>query len=672
MSDAGPAPTVVPGLAPRLRPERGARAATGMADEVAAALSLPFRPLRVALQSRRIRSILPAVARHAPEMEALDPEALAAAARAAGMQLRRTPGFPVAVLGRCIAAVRELLARKTGIRLYDVQVLGAHAMLRGTIAQMATGEGKTLTAALATATAALAGHPVHVLTVNDYLTERDHDTGAPLFRALGLTSAFVVEGMDLAARQRAYGADIVYCTAKELAFDYLRDRILLGQQDSDLHLKLEGLTRSGDGAATGPRQSGLRLRGLHFAIVDEADSVLVDEARTPLVISGNVPGGLGAGDAQSALDLARAMAEGTDYHLDRARARAVLTAEGRARVADHAQGRGPVWRGRIRREELARQALAALHLFHPGDQYVVGDGKVMIVSPSSGRVMPDRSWSGGIQQLIEVKEGCEPSPERHNIAQLTYQRLFRRYLHIGGMTGTTQGIRDELWRIYRLMVVRIPTHRPVIRRHLPDVITATADERWQKAIARIGDLNARGVPVLLGTRSVTDSEIASDRLSAAGLPHRVLNALQEKAEAEIVAEAGQPGRITVVTSMAGRGTDIRLGPGVAAAGGLHVLLVDRLEALRLEAQFAGRAGRQGEPGCFQSFLSLEDPILDHAAAPWRLLARRVPRLLGPRLRSLILSHARAQMERLHARMRRALMRSDADQNRVLAFAGRAE
>lgn len=631
-------------------------------------LARPLRPLRARLEQRRVHAILPALDTLAPQMAAQDMQALVALARGQGAALRKPDDWgpaPTGPLAQTLAATREILARISGRRLYDVQMLGAYAMLRGNVAQMATGEGKTLTAALCAAVAGLAGHRAHVITVNDYLTARDHEIGEPLFQALGLTSGAVVEGMELPQRQDLYASDITYCTAKELAFDYLRDRLLLGQQDSALHLKLAALR--------GAKSQELRLQGLHFAIVDEADSVLIDEARTPLVISANVPGGVTREEATIALDLARSMQEAQDYLLNRAEAQIRLTNAGRTKLRDATAGLGGNWRGRVRREEMARQALNALHLFHLGDQYILQEGKVVIVAESTGRAMPDRSWSGGLQQMIETKENCaEISSDRHNIGQITYQRLFRRYLRLGGLTGTTQGVRAEMWSTYRLNVVDIPTHRPVIRVHHPDRIYPDDAARWQGVIARIRELHQAGLPVLLGTRSVADCRLASTALQAAGLPHRLLSAEEDAAEAEVVAEAGQAGRITVVTAMAGRGTDIAVPAEVAARGGLHVIVVNRLEARRIEAQFAGRAGRQGQAGAYEMHLSLEDPMLANALPPLRAMAAKCPALCHGALGARLLSHAAARLERRHSAMRRALLTTDREQSRVLAFAGRGE
>ncbi|MGB3645625.1 MAG: preprotein translocase subunit SecA [Mesorhizobium sp.] len=618
-------------------------------------------------RARRLAGIVPKADAFEAEMRALSDEALRLRARQVSISLRRNHGFPEPVVGECFAVIRELSARLTGRRHYPVQMIGAYAMIRGYLAEMATGEGKTLTAALAAGTAALAGLPVHVVTVNDYLAKRDAELTQPIYDALGLSVGVVVGGQSMLERQTAYRADITYCTNKELAFDYLRDRIVLGQRDGNLRLKLEGLQEEA------PRSARLRLRGLHFAIVDEADSVLVDEARTPLVISGEAKGEISAEAAHEALELAASMREGVDYLLLAEQKRVVLTDAGRDRTADFAEAHGKEWRGVIVREEFARQALSALHLFHRGEEYLVRDGKVQIIDQHTGRLMPDRAWSDGLHQMIEVKEGCKPSARRTTIARMTYQRFFRRYTHLSGMTGTARQVAREFWTVYRLPVVAIPTHRPRQRKNLIDRVLPTEEAKWRLAIERITELHARGVPVLVGTGSVACSLAASKHLAEAGLPHLVLNAAQDGAEAAIVAQAGEIGRITVATNMAGRGTDIHLADGVEELGGLHVIMMERHEARRIDDQLAGRSGRQGQPGCFQAILSLDDPLVDFAASrAFRTLARTTVPLLGEWPSRWLLRHAQRRAERVHAGMRRDLLKSDEKQSRTLAFSGRPE
>ena len=618
-------------------------------------------------RARRLNRILPLVERHTEEFRALAIEDFPAKVREVATALRRAHDFPDEPVARAFALIRELSDRILGQRHFDVQLVGAFAMVKGMLAEMATGEGKTLTATLVAGTAALTGIPVHVVTVNDYLVQRDAELMGPLYTRLGLTVGIVIAGQSPQERRAAYACDITYCTNKELAFDHLRDRLVLGQSAGDLTLKMEALS------SQSPRSQQLRMRGLHFALIDEADSVLVDEARTPLIISGVAESDINEEAVARALDLAATLEADVDYILSLEERRVFLTADGQAKVTAFAEGRGPPWRSVITREELARQALAAIHLFKKGEQYVVAEGKVQIVDEYTGRIMKDRFWSDGLHQMIEHKEGCDQSHRRTTIARITYQRFFRRYRRLAGMSGTLRPVAQELWRVYRLPVVAIPTAKPVRRIHRPDVVVATEAEKWKLIVDRVADLYGRGVPVLIGTRSVAASERASTELQAAGLPHTVLNAAQDRHEAEIVAQAGQRGRITVATNMAGRGTDIHLGDGIEELGGLHVIMTERHDARRIDLQLAGRAGRQGQPGSFEAILSLEDALLDfQAGLALSYLARIAGGKFGDSIGRAASHFAQRRAERIHARMRVSLLRSDQWQMKTLAISGKPE
>jgi preprotein translocase subunit SecA len=492
--------------------------------------------------------------------------------------------------------------------------MGGWVLLHGMVAEMETGEGKTLTATLPACTAALAGLPVHVVTVNDYLAARDAETMGPLYRLLGLSVGTVVSQMDTAARRGAYACDVTYCTNKQLVFDYLWDRISLEGSSSRMKLRIERL-------AGGPQRSEkLIQRGLHFAIVDEADSVLVDEARTPLIISERGGDTVEQEIYVTAVELARALERNVDFEIDDRDRQVDLLEAGRARLAELGEPQGGIWRGQLRREALACQALSALHCFHLDQHYLVQGEKIEIIDEYTGRVMPDRSWEHGLHQMIEVKEGVPVTGRQQPRARISYQRFFRRYLHLAGMTGTAREVAGELSSVYRLPVVGIPTNRPVRRRSAGERVLRSADEKWEAVAARVAALYDAGRPVLVGTRSVEASERLSALLTEAVLPHRVLNARQDQEEALIIREAGEPGRITVATNMAGRGTDICLAAGVAERGGLHVIATERHEARRIDRQLFGRCGRQGDPGSYESFVSLEDALFDaHADA----LARRI-------------------------------------------------
>jgi preprotein translocase subunit SecA len=616
------------------------------------------------LRSRRLWRIVREAGRFEAHYRACDEIQISAAVRQLRVELRRHGLDDVRLVGQVFALVREMADRCLGTRHFDVQMVGGYALLNGMVAEMATGEGKTLTATLAASTAALAGIPVHVVTVNDYLAGRDSEWMRPLYEALGLRLGVVIHGQSPEDRRHAYGADITYATNKEIAFDYLRDRIASGGRPSELNLRVQRL--AGDTTAAGR----LLLRGLHFAIVDEADSVLVDEARTPLIISGMAEPDERIAMGGRALALSEALEERRHFSLHLNETRVALTEEGRIRAAELAEGEGGLWLNEVLREELIRQALAARWLFKRGEAYLVRDGKVEIVDEFTGRIMADRSWSEGLHQLIERKEGLEPTRPRVPLARITYQRFFRRYRRLAGMTGTAAEVAGELWSVFRLPVVAIATNRPVRRTVLRDRVFRDADAKWRAITARCVELHHQGRPVLLGTRSVAASEAAAHHLSLLGLPHRVLSAAQDRHEAEIIAEAGLGGRITVATNMAGRGTDIRLGPGVADIGGLHVIMSERHESGRIDRQLAGRCARQGEPGSFEAILALDDPLLASVSA--RRLAIHFADGAGARLARLLFRRAQVRAERSHARLRLRLLKQDEQLGSLLAFSGERE
>jgi preprotein translocase subunit SecA len=623
------------------------------------------------LEARRGRwqRIPEQVEAHAVGLAEADDESLRARAAELAGELRER-GYQDELVAQVFALVREQASRTLGKRHFDVQLMGGWVLLHGMVAEMETGEGKTLTATLAVCTAALAGVPVHVITVNDYLAQRDADALRPLYASLGLSVGVIVSGLDPQVRRAAYACDVTYCTNKEVAFDYLKDRIALGGRPSRLRLQLEELS----GGAGRARR--VIHRGLHYAIVDEADSVLVDEARTPLIISG-AKGDTGEEEVyRTALGVARELEAGVDFSIDTREREIELLPAGCERVRELAEPRGGVFRGRRRREQFVKQALVALHLFHRDQHYLVKDDKVQIVDEYTGRLMPDRSWEHGLHQLIEVKEDVPVSGRQDTLARISYQRFFRRYQRVAGMTGTALEVSAELWAIYGLAVATIPTNRPCQRKLLPEQVLVGIEEKWERVVARIGELYTAGRPVLVGTRSVAASEHLSELLDAAGLPHVVLNARQDREEAEIVASAGEPGRITVATNMAGRGTDIALAPGVEKLGGLHVLATERHDARRIDRQLFGRCGRQGDPGTAEAIVSLEDELCHvYGGGVARWLAKiagaagaRAGRFAG----HLALAYSQATAGRLHSRMRRDLLKVDTQLDSMLAFSGRPE
>jgi len=573
-------------------------------------------------------------------------------------------GFADKLLAQAFAIAALECKRQLGVAPYDTQLMAARIMLDSHLVELATGEGKTLAAAIAAAAAALAGVPVHVITSNDYLVGRDAGALSPLYAALGLTTGMVTQVMDASARRDAYARDITYCTAKELVFDYLRDGMTRPRR-SDLEQRAARLAARS--------ASGTLLRGLCLAIVDEADSILIDEARVPLILSQTPPGSGDAVAYRYAWNLSTKLASGMDFVLDPETRSARLTEAGKIHVrnliADYS---APLLTGR-HCEDAVMTALAARHLLHRDRDYLVRAGKVLIIDENTGRAAMGRTWSQGLHQLVEIKEGCPPSTQSAPVAQITYQRFFPRYLRLCGMSGTLMESRGELLNIYDLDVIRLPLRLPSRRTLLPARVFETRQAQWAAGVARIRELHAQGRPVLVGTDSVKDSEELSKHLAAAGLPHTVLNARQDEKEAQIIAAAGMRGAITVATNMAGRGTDIALGAGVGNLGGLHVISCQQNGVRRIDRQLIGRCARQGAPGSAETFVTLDGPLL---AGRWPTrLAKALPQGEMQRLRwlgVLLFRITQWAMDYRQRQDRKMLLRRDKEIGRWLAFSGPEE
>jgi preprotein translocase subunit SecA len=513
-----------------------------------------------------------------------------------------------------------------------------------------------------------------VVTVNDYLAARDAETMAPLYGFFGLTCAAIGHELDREQRRMRYAGDIVYCSNKELAFDYLRDRTALGDQASTLHRAIARAQGAGRSAQQGPPTV---LRGLAFAIVDEADSVFIDEARTPLILSATTDSGAQQSLVEWALQAAATLTAKTDFEVEPALMRARLTAAGRERAEALFEISTLPAAATLREAlEAITQSLAAQWLYHRDQHYVVDADKVQIVDESTGRVMPDRAWERGLHQAIEAKEGLALSAERVTLARITYQRFFRRYLRLAGMTGTATEVASEIGRVYRLPVWRVPLNRPSQALRENSTCVADAAAKWRVVVesVRRHALEQRR-PVLVGTRTVGASEALSAQLHAAGIAHAVLNAKQDRAEAEIVARAGEPGAVTVATNMAGRGTDIALGPSVAAAGGLHVILTEFHDSPRIDRQLFGRAARQGDPGSGEAIVAFDDALFSiHAPTLARVLARWTPTSgVAARAGLAVLRwSAQASAESRHRALRTQSLKQDRRLAAVLAFSGRGE
>jgi preprotein translocase subunit SecA len=560
----------------------------------------------------------------------------------------------------CLAVACE---RRLGMRPHPVQLAGVRALLRGELAEMQTGEGKTLVAALAATAMAGSGAAVHVISTNDYLARRDSEEMSALFDCFGIRAGCIQGGMSEPHRRAAYAHPICYASGKEVVFDYLKDRLaghgVLPARVSRLH---------GFVAARPAHLPGPLIPAMHFAIVDEADSVMIDEARTPMILSRQGASSFDPALLRWAIDSARRMQPGRDFRVGAGRDVDLLPGA-LSKALTLPPGTPPSWQAPAWREQLLRQALAALHLFHRDQQYVVVDDKVQIVDEPTGRLMPDRSWEQGLHQLIETKEQLPLTPVNETLARMTFQRFFRRYYLVCGLTGTAAEAARELWSVYGLRVRRMPPNRPKVLTRRPDRCHATTASKWAAVADSAAAAAARGQAVLVGTRSVGASEQVSAELARRNVAHVVLNARQDAQEARIVADAGLSGRITVATNMAGRGTDIKPDAGTLAAGGLHVILTEFHDSPRVDRQLFGRCARQGDPGSAQAIVSAQDALFEHQPGWWRHCAIGEGRLRRLLLRWLV-RRAQSAAERRAYLARLQTLRHDRELHRLIGFAGR--
>ena len=486
------------------------------------------------------------------------------------------------LLPEAFAVVREAARRTVQMRPFDVQIIGGIVLHQGKIAEMKTGEGKTLAATLPLYLNALTGKGCHLVTVNDYLARRDAGWMGPIYNFLGLSVGVIVHGMEDEERRQAYAADITYGTNNEFGFDYLRDNMKFSLED-------------------------YVQRDFNYAIVDEVDSILIDEARTPLIISG--PSEESTDKYYRINQVIPRLRKDTDYAIEEKTRTVVLTEEGIARVEKYLKVQNLYEPKNIELLHHVNQALKAHTIFKRDVDYVVKDDQVIIVDEFTGRIMPGRRYSDGLHQALEAKEHVKIERENQTLASVTFQNYFRMYEKLAGMTGTADTEAEEFKKIYKLDVVVIPTNMPMIRNDHNDVIYKTEKEKFHAAIEEIKEMHRQGRPVLVGTISIVKSELLSTMLTRTGIKHHVLNAKHHEREAEIVAQAGQRSAVTISTNMAGRGTDIKLGDGVADLGGLHILGTERHESRRIDNQLRGRSGRQGDMGSSRFYLSLEDDLL---------------------------------------------------------------
>jgi preprotein translocase subunit SecA len=530
----------------------------------------------------RIRPTVDRINAFESELSPLSDDRLAA--KIAGFRQRVENGEPLDdLLPETFAVVREAGKRVLEMRHFDVQLMGGVILHEGRIAEMRTGEGKTLVATLPIVLNALTGRGVHLVTVNDYLARRDADWMGKLYRSLGMSVGVIVHGMDDTERQASYRCDITYGTNNEFGFDYLRD---------NMKFRVEDMVQ----------------RDLHYAIVDEVDSILIDEARTPLIISG--PAEESTSFYVRVNSVIPFLKKDTDYTVDEKARQVLLTEEAGIPKLERLLSVDNLYDPRnIEVLHHVNQALKAHILFHRDVDYMVKDGEVVIVDEFTGRLMPGRRWSDGLHQAVEAKEGVKIENENQTLATITFQNYFRMFDKLAGMTGTADTEAAEFQQIYKLAVTIVPTNQPMVRQDLSDQIYRTEKEKFQAVLEEVKELHTQGRPVLVGTVSIEKSERLSGLLTRHGVPHNVLNAKHHEQEAQIIAEAGHPGRVTIATNMAGRGVDIKLGEGVVGKGGLHIIGTERHESRRVDNQLRGRAGRQGDPGSSRFYLSLEDDLL---------------------------------------------------------------
>jgi len=540
------------------------------------------------------------------------------------------------LLIEAFAVVREVAKRTLGMRHFDVQLMGGIVLHQGKIAEMQTGEGKTLAATLPAYLNALEGKGVHIVTVNDYLAKRDRYWMGPIYEFLGLEVGLLQNDTPILERKKAYLADITYGTNNEFGFDYLRDNIALSADH-------------------------LVQRDLNYAIIDEVDSILIDEARTPLIISGPAKGDSRV--YKLAIRAARYLKKDIDYTTDEKTRTVSLTEEG-LRKAEKFLGVKDLYD--FQNMDLAHallQCLKALNFYHRDRDYIVKDGEVIIVDEFTGRLMFGRRYSDGLHQAIEAKEGVRIREENITLATISIQNYFRMYKKIAGMTGTAATEEEEFVKIYGLEVVVIPPNKPLRRTNYPDLVFKTEEEKFEAVVKEIEELYKIGRPVLVGTTSIEKSERLSKMLKKKGIPHNVLNAKYHEKEAEIIAKAGQKYAVTIATNMAGRGTDIVLGEGVAELGGLHVIGTERHESRRIDNQLRGRAGRQGDPGSSRFYVSLEDDLLrlfggDQIKALMDRLGMEKGQPIESPLLTRLIENSQAKVEKLNFEIRKQLLEYD--------------
>ncbi|MBF0602398.1 MAG: prepilin peptidase [Nitrospirae bacterium] len=607
---------------------------------------------RPALLKNRVQGILT----QAEGLRAISDARLDEIIRNLTTELRLHPGNEP-LFDQGLACLVEIADRTLGMRPYPVQLTGVLVINQGQLAEMATGEGKTLTIGLASVLAGWRGRPCHVLTANGYLAQRDAETMAPLVQRCRLTIGSITDETPPEERRRTYAMSIVYTTSKDLMADFLKDSLTLRQNRQPQRHAINKLFM---GAASA--DISLLLNGLATVIVDEADSLLIDEAVTPLIISAKRENPDLMDAIRQAGVIAHGLVAGRDFTVNDRYREVRLTALGEQRLEQATATLPPLWQAPGRREEIIRNALTVRLFFKRDQHYVIQGDKLVLLDEFTGRLMADRSLSAGLHQALELFEGLPGTPPTETMARLTFQKFFRMFRHLSGVSGTAREASGEFWHVYNLPVQPIPTHKPVARVMFPTLVFANKEKKWDGVIAAIVGMHQTGRPILVGTRSVDDSENLAQRLVVQGLTVEILNAVRHKEEARIVSGAGDIGRITIATNMAGRGTDITLTDACKALGGLHVIATELNESTRIDRQLFGRCSRQGDRGSAQAFISLED----------ELFVRFVPKFIqaivtlmiknpGPKMSWLVqklFTFSQRKAQKLAYQRREAILRAD--------------
>lgn len=561
-----------------------------------------------------------------------------------------------------LGLICEAAFRSIAIRPYIEQIMGSLAIHEKFAIQMKTGEGKTITAAISAVLAGWKGGPCHVVTSNDYLAKRDAELMRPLYERCSLSVGYVIATMQSRERKSAYDCDITYSTSKELLADFLRDRLSDGAgsyKGSDLVYRIAARTVDDKKV----------MRGLYTAIIDEADSVLADEATVPLIISVAGKNRLLKEAVTTALSLSQTLYVNDDYTIQTHPSDIGITPKGKKKIEEALKILPSIWSSYERSEYLIKQALVARHFYHRDVHYVVNEGKIVIVDEKTGRMMEGRSWSGGLHQAIEAKEGVELTDVTKSHIQMSFQLFFRLYKNLAGMSGTLQNIEKELWGIYGLAVVKIPTHVPKKLKLYCEKIFLSNEHKWDAVTQEILYHTSKGRAILVGTRSIKESEALHKKLNNLGLNATVLNALRHEKEAEIIAQSGKKGEVTIATNMAGRGTNILIERDVVEAGGLHVIATERHESRRVDMQLFGRTARQGLPGSAQMMISLDDEVMRRFSPGWlvALLKKIAHTRLGEKIILLLYIFFQHRAEKSISRLRRKILQQDLNLSKILSF-----